>query len=142
MTRAECTGKRAQNYRTNYFVFNSTLFSSNKNVIMVFRHGCSGHLSSSSMSDNFHYSLGINSLASVRAPNAKVVMVLAWMLWLSGSINEERYHGLGMDALTRVCARNAKVVMVWPWMLWQPYAFGTREKDHPVFDIYDHGILC
>ena len=84
-----------------------------------------------------YYGLGMDALVIGCTRNTHVIMVWAWMLWLSDAVGtrtsfwfghgcfgermhseHERYYGLGMDALVSVCIRNTSVIMVWAWMLW------------------------
>ena len=87
----------------------------------------------------------MDSLVTVCSRSTNVIMVWAWMLWLSYALGtrmelcfghgcsgerifeeHERYYGLGIDSLVTVCSRNTNVIMVWAWILWSPYVLGTR----------------
>ena len=83
-----------------------------------------------------YYGLGMDALLSVCTGNTNVIMVWAWMLWLSDVLRtrtllwsghgcsgyrmhseHEHCHGLGMDALLSLCTGNTNVIMVWVCML-------------------------
>ena len=84
-----------------------------------------------------YYGLGIDALVVACSRNTNVLMVWAWVLWLSYALEtrtllwfghgcsgyrmlskHEPCYGLGMDALVSICCRNANVIKVWVWMLW------------------------
>ena len=74
-----------------------------------------------------YYGLGMDALVTARTRNTNVIMVWAWILWLSDALGtrtslwfghgcsgyrmqseRERLSGLGMDALVSVCTRNTR----------------------------------
>ena len=81
--------------------------------------------------------LGMDAIVIVCSRNTNIIMVWAWMPWLSvcsrntsfimvwawtrdSMLSEhERYYGLGMGALFivfSVCSRNTNIITVWEWM--------------------------
>ena len=96
--------------------------------------------------DERYHSLGMDplvikdALVVVRTQKTNVIMVSAWIQWLSDAlgtrtslwfgpgcsgywmysereIRNTRYYGLGMDALVNVCIRNTNIIVVLGWML-------------------------
>ena len=86
-----------------------------------FGHGCSGYRML--LEHERYYGLGMDARVIVCSWNTNVIMVWAWILWLSYALGtrtllwfghgcsgyrmlleHERYYGLGMDALVSVCS--------------------------------------
>ena len=60
----------------------------------------------------------MDALVVVRTQKTSVIMVSAWIPWLSDALGTRTLLWFGMDALVIGCTRNANVIMVWAWMLW------------------------
>ena len=90
-------------------------------TLLWFGHGCSGYRML--LEHERYYGLGMDALVIVCSWNTNVIMVWAWMLWLSYALGtrtllwfghgcsgyrmlleHEHYYGLGMDALVSVCS--------------------------------------
>ena len=123
--------------------------SRNTNVIIWFGHGCTCYLMLSE--HERYYGLGMVALFLVCVRNTNVIVVWAWVHYLSYVLyaletrtllwfghgctcylmlsEHERYYGLGMVALFLVCFRNTNVIVVWAWVHYLSYvlyALGTR----------------
>ena len=100
------------------------LYALGTRTLLWFEHGCARYRTHSE--HERYYGLGMDALVAVCSGNTNVIMVWAWMLWISDALGTQRYCGLGMDALVIVCSGNTNVIMVWAWMLWFSDALGTR----------------
>ena len=96
------------------------------------------------------YGLGMDALVIVCSRNTNVIMVWAWLHYLSYTLlsyalgtrillwfghrdsmlsEHERYIGVGMDALVIVCSQNTNVIMVWAWMLSHSRSLFLEKRD-------------
>ena len=122
----------------------------NTNVLW-FEHGCIGY---GTNSEHERYcGLSMDALVTARIRNTNLIMVSAWMLWLSDAFGtrmllwfehgcsgyrthseQQKYCGLRRNAsVSSVYSgntgriRNTNVIMVSAWMLWLSDAFGTAK---------------
>ena len=68
---------------------------------------------------------GMDAIVIVCSRNTNIIMVWAWMLWLSFALGTRALPGFGHGCAV-VCSRNTNVIMVWAWSCYLWYAFGTR----------------
>ena len=92
-------------------------------------HGCTG-CCRVLLEHERNYGLRMDALVTVCSWNTNGIMLGAWMLSYSLSLEHEheQNYGSGMDALVTVCFWNTNGIMVWAWMRWLPYALGTRAE--------------
>ena len=69
--------------------------------------------------------LGMDAIVIVCSRNTNIIMVWAWMLWLSFALGTRALPWFGHGCAI-VCSRNTNVIMVWAWPHYFWYAFGTR----------------
>ena len=86
--------------------------------------------------------LGMDAIVIVCSRNTNIIMVWAWMLWLSFALGTRALpwfgHGCAIvcsrntnvimvgNGCAIVCSRNTSVTMVWAWMHLLSYALRTR----------------
>ena len=73
----------------------------------------------------YYCGLGMDAIVIVCSRNTNIVMVWAWMLWLSFALGTRALPWFGHGCAI-VCSRNTNVIMVWTWSHYFWYAFGTR----------------
>ena len=69
--------------------------------------------------------LGMDAIVIVCSRNTNIIMVWAWMLWLSFALGTRTLLWFGHGCAI-VCSRSTNVFMVWAWSHNSWYAFGTR----------------
>ena len=69
--------------------------------------------------------LGMDAIVIVCSRNTNIIMVWAWMLWLSFALGTRALSWFGHGCAI-VCSRNTNVIMVWVWSHYFWCDFGTR----------------